>query len=662
MPFEIISRGVYRYNGVIYHEVDCGGGGNCLFLSLAYLLRFNNLDATASHSQARGFSAAILTNWVAALPGWIGHQYEQPTAEVAAKMANDGVWGTVTAALAVAVHYNTIELTILGPKTDDVHLVDNLSGGGGRTRLFLFYSGYNHYRALIPAADIGGVPDGMRLDKNEERKLTASLFASLKTTSTSSSLTNTTSASSNSYLEIHHIDVGQGDATLIYVKDEFKSIVKSILIDTGESDAVSDYLNVRISYGDFRPLDILIMSHWDRDHMGAAAALIKAEKYTQQNLRIIDLGDPESEDQDAMYFLKDFRKHPGRELPTLYRPLVDDCLGFTLYCYMFNGLVGAKKEGYVRSYQDWSTFSQSGFFPQSGEEMTEGIISARNCYFPSVKDKNNRSIALVISFHGFTYFTAGDLSGSSEEGVAEAVQRNFGHCCAWKLGHHGAGEASSPTTLGLLQPRFGVVSCGTDNDYGHPSGAALEHLEGLNKIAPCDIYVTTKIPSKASGKKFQPGQITGLGFARDAEGDIIIEVSSKDKHRFEVFSNSSPKGIEFKCGEREYKESNKIKKSTKRSFRDLTGQDQEEAEKRRNTRLAKFLRVIKETLKEHKDIDAAWLENAEVENAIMTLARRIYRAYGEYCGEEIIIQAVKAKIDRQGIDDADDLETALLKQ
>ncbi len=49
MPFTVISRGVYRYNGVIYHDVDCGGGGNCLFLSLAYLLRFNNLDTAATH-------------------------------------------------------------------------------------------------------------------------------------------------------------------------------------------------------------------------------------------------------------------------------------------------------------------------------------------------------------------------------------------------------------------------------------------------------------------------------------------------------------------------------------------------------------------------------------------------------------------------------------
>jgi 3D (Asp-Asp-Asp) domain-containing protein len=345
MPFEIISRGVYRYNGVIYHEVDCGGGGNCLFLSLAYLLRFNNLDTAATHQLVRGYSAAILTNWVGGLPFWAGGLYELPTQVKATQMANNAEWGTITATLAVAVHYNTFHVTILGPNLNDVYEVTNHSIDPNIIpRLFLFYSGYNHYRALIPAADIGGVPDGMRLDKADERKLTASLFASLKTSSSSSSLTNTSSASNNCFLEIHHINVGQGDAALIFVKDEFQAIVKSILIDTGESfNDVRKYFETRIGYGDFRPLDIMILSHWDKDHMGAAADIINAKKYTQGDLRIIDLGDPESEDQDAALFLKDFRNDKRRELPSLYKPLVDDCLGFTLSCYMFNGLAKSEK-------------------------------------------------------------------------------------------------------------------------------------------------------------------------------------------------------------------------------------------------------------------------------------------------------------------------------
>jgi hypothetical protein len=36
-------------------------------------------------------------------------------------------------------------------------------------------------------------------------------------------------------LEIHHIDVGQGDATLIYVRDDKGTIVRSVLIDTGRT-------------------------------------------------------------------------------------------------------------------------------------------------------------------------------------------------------------------------------------------------------------------------------------------------------------------------------------------------------------------------------------------------------------------------------------------
>lgn len=684
MCFEIVSQGVYTYKDVTYHEVDCGGGGNCLFLSLAYLLRFYNIDAAATHQKVREYAADIFENWLTFdMPDWAdGHGYEVPDVEEAYDMGRNGYWGTKTAVLAIVTHYANINVTILGPEEDDVYHVDNLTSDDPRTRIFLFYSGYNHYRALIPHASINLVPDGMRIDKGVERKISSTLFASLKTTSISSLFTNTSSSSTKSYLEIHHIDVGQGDCTLIYVKDEFKSIVKSILIDTGEKygfiksepesssigpenfefGTVGKYLETMINYGDFRPIDILIMSHWDKDHMGAAAELIKAEKYTQKNLRIIDLGDPEDEDEDAATFLKTYRKHPGRELPTLNKPLVDDCLGFTLTCYMFNGLVmSAKGEDYVTCWQHWKEFPKTTFFPTPEEGMSKRITFARNQYFPPVKDKNNRSIALAINFHGFTYFTAGDLSGEFESAVAETIQRNFGHCCAWKLGHHGAGEASTPKTLQHLQPRFGVVSCGTDNGYGHPSGAAIDHLAGLNKSVPCDYYVTTKIPAQASGKKFQPGQITGISYAKDSQGHIILFVNSTDKHRFEIISNSNPKGKEFKCGERKFDESFKIEKSKKRAFRLTTDEDDEEATERRNKRMGKFLKGVMKALKNHAKVDDSWLDDEKVKKAIATLAGRIRRDYGEECFDWQITNNVNSKVDRSVITNADELAKALLR-
>lgn len=666
MCFEVTSPGVYKYRGVTYHEVDCGAGGNCLFLSLAYLLRLYGLDDAATHKNVRWNACEILEYWCFNdHPNWIDTVgFEIPDFEEVYEMGRNGTWGTKTEILAVVAHYNTIHVTILGPDTEDVHHINNLLSDDPRTRILLFYSGYNHYRALVPQNLIHHVPAGMRVDKKEEFKLSRTLFASVKTKSTSGSFTNTSSSSAQSYLEIHHIDVGQGDSTLIYVKDHNKSIVKSILIDTGERfEDVENYLKTRIMYGDFRPIDMLIMSHWDKDHMGAAAALIRSGKYTHRDLIIIDVGDPENEDQDAEHFIKEFGSHEGRRMPSLYEPLVDDCLGFSLTCYMFNGLVGSEKgEGYVTSCQDWESYTHSSFFPETGKKITGGIISARNQYFPPVKDKNNRSIALVINFHGFTYFTAGDLSGYYEEIIAHTVQSNFGHACAWKLGHHGAAEASSPKTLLHLRPRFGVVSCGTDNDYGHPSGAAIEHLQGLNKYAPCDFYVTSKIPAKASGKKFQPGQIKGIAQAKDSEGHIMIKVSSADKdmHKFEVYSNSHPIGTSFTCGIREFDKSHKIEKSKKRAFRLTTDEEDEEVEKRRRKRISKILTAIETALKDHKDVDDSWLNNEGVKKAMIILANRIRHNEGEDCAKEKVAVIVNLKLNRREINSAHDLEKALL--
>ena len=69
-------------------------------------------------------------------------------------------------------------------------------------------------------------------------------------------------------LEIHHLDVGQGDATLILIKKNGK-IEKSILIDCGPSGAtgrVTEYVSGQI--GKDNSLDIFIISHLHNDHKG----------------------------------------------------------------------------------------------------------------------------------------------------------------------------------------------------------------------------------------------------------------------------------------------------------------------------------------------------------------------------------------------------------
>ena len=67
--------------------------------------------------------------------------------------------------------------------------------------------------------------------------------------------------------EFHYIDVGQGDATLIFADG------KTVLIDTGEND--SD--NVLIKYlqeKNVETIDYFIITHFDSDHFGEATEVL----------------------------------------------------------------------------------------------------------------------------------------------------------------------------------------------------------------------------------------------------------------------------------------------------------------------------------------------------------------------------------------------------
>ena len=49
-----------------------------------------------------------------------------------------------------------------------------------------------------------------------------------------------------------------------------------------------------------------------------------------------------------------------------------------------------------------------------------------------------------------------------------------------KLGHHGSSTSTSEEFLKVVSPSLALISCGKDNDYGHPHKETLEKLEKYN--------------------------------------------------------------------------------------------------------------------------------------------------------------------------------------
>ena len=55
-----------------------------------------------------------------------------------------------------------------------------------------------------------------------------------------------------------------------------------------------------------------------------------------------------------------------------------------------------------------------------------------------------------------------------------------------KVGHHGSRTSSSEKFIAKVNPRIAVISCGKDNEYGHP------HQETLQTLKNAEVYRTDK--------------------------------------------------------------------------------------------------------------------------------------------------------------------------
>lgn len=87
---------------------------------------------------------------------------------------------------------------------------------------------------------------------------------------------------------------------------------------------------------------------------------------------------------------------------------------------------------------------------------------------------NAGSMTLLVSFQDFSALLTGDLEGSGEQQVAEALEGNVD---VLKVAHHGSRNSSSEDFLEKAGGTSAVISCGAGNSYGHPHSELLDRLK-----------------------------------------------------------------------------------------------------------------------------------------------------------------------------------------
>lgn len=229
---------------------------------------------------------------------------------------------------------------------------------------------------------------------------------------------------------IRFINVGQGDSILI------SSNGYNALLDFGnKSDYGSALLDKLEEYG-VRELDCVILSHYDNDHIGGGAKIINAIK---THYALI----PECSDREQNEF-SDFQ--------------------------------------YALERSDTKvTVAQVGTVVNIGEfELT--VIG----YYRDEDNNNDSSLVIMAKLGDKKFLFTGDAGENIEKRlISDGLLLD---CDVYKASHHGSRNSNSAEFISAASPEYAVISCGANNQYGHPHVEVIDNLES----AGAEIYRTDR--------------------------------------------------------------------------------------------------------------------------------------------------------------------------
>ena len=115
--------------------------------------------------------------------------------------------------------------------------------------------------------------------------------------------------------------------------------------------------------------------------------------------------------------------------------------------------------------------------PKVGEKFKVGNAE---CEIMSIEDNKENlnlcSIVIRMEYNGISYLFTGDAEKENED------KRSWPKTDVLKAGHHGSSTSSSQNFLNQLQPSLIIISCGKNNDYGHPHKETMQRYNKLGAV------------------------------------------------------------------------------------------------------------------------------------------------------------------------------------
>ena len=238
----------------------------------------------------------------------------------------------------------------------------------------------------------------------------------------------------NKEMQVHFIDVGQGDSALVITPHG-----RAFMVDTGGIREGSYDIGSRVDvpyllhYG-VQKLDYIFLTHAHDDHAGGVKGIL-----TKIPVGAIGIGH-----EGAGDYLQTFGTGDIGKIKKLLVPL-----------------------------QEGSSIELDGvridmlYSPES-KKVQESQLQATG---------NEFSNLIRVSYGEASFLFTGDLIAEQEQQVL-ANGTNVASTVL-KVGHHGSRTSSSQEFLTAVNPGWAVISCGYNNSFGHP------HKEILHRLTSC---------------------------------------------------------------------------------------------------------------------------------------------------------------------------------
>ncbi len=229
-------------------------------------------------------------------------------------------------------------------------------------------------------------------------------------------------------MELHMIDVGQGDALAVRTPRG-----RWILVDAGRSWEGGDAgRRVVIPYIQRRGGRVMafVLSHAHEDHVGGASSVVQA-------------------------------LHPARWLEPAF---VTSGSGYR------KALSAVRNDGSA-----WNRVRLRETISLDG--VVVRVLAPDSAWTAAQVDANETSVVLRVEYRNVSFILTGDAEASEESWIIAHTDSALLAADVLKLGHHGSRTSSTSAFLDAVHPRLALISVGEANRYGHPSPITLRSLE-----------------------------------------------------------------------------------------------------------------------------------------------------------------------------------------